>query len=252
MKSTVVALLLIFTALVNRGFATEEGQIVSIKEAVNRWLCYEVYWGEASHRLGKTYPLFIRLEGEKFFALANDLEPILRDPTAGFYIGRLRNGKAAVISGERYNVKLNPPLPSYLKAQRLFESQSIIKTTFTMPPDCTPKYDSVTPQKELMINTVVKTMQKNLNMFVSMGIAKYPKEVTLIIADFNIDYPYTFVLVEQTKEVYIVTLHDTQNYDSDEFELEGQYPFGQVYDKWNGLLEKISKHSIFRKIILTP
>jgi hypothetical protein len=77
-------------------------------------------------------------------------------------------------------------------------------------------------------------------------------EVTLIIADFNIDYPYTYIMVEPVNEVYRVTLHDPQNYDSDEYEREGEYPFGEEYSVSKELLEKIHKHGIIRKITLTP
>ena len=105
-----------------------------------------------------------------------------------------------------------------------------------------------------MVKTVVSTMQKLLNNYASRGLAKYPKEVKIIIADFNMDYPFTYVIVEPVKEVYMITLHDWDNYDSDEYERDGYYLNGEATMKSipdRGLTE-MRRHGIVRKINISP
>ncbi len=229
--------------------AEDNGNVTEgIKTAIIRSLCYDVYWaggwgsGE-DYRRGEALPLKLLIEGETFYAR---IDPIgffgkNKQPMRAERIGIVRSDQAVVVANSMYG-----------SMDELFATKPIIKDTITIPTDCTPHYDPPTPQKELMLQTVISTMQKQLSDFVRLGIWKYKGEVTLIISDFNIDYPSAYILVEQTKDVFSVTLHDPQNYDSEEYEQTGEYPFGQVYNTSKSLLIKIRKHGIVRKIVLTP
>jgi len=231
-------------------FAVAEynGNVVErIKTAIIRSLCYDVYWaggwgsGEF-YRRAEALPLKLFIEGETFYAR---IDPIgffgkNKQPMRANRIGIVRSDQAVVVTNSKAGM------------DELFATKPIIKDTITIPANCTPHYDPTTPKKELMLRAVISTMQKRLSEFVKIGVAKYPRELTLIIADFNIDYPSTYILVKQTKELYSVTLHDPQNYDSDEYEQSGEYPFGGVYNKSKSLLAKIRKHGITRKIVLAP
>lgn len=253
MRKVMFFLFLVCIGLFNAGssYSFADYEVASIKNSLSRWLCFERYWEWPIDRPSSILPMRIKSDDNTFRIWINNLEVTKESHMAGYFIGRIRNGHAAIISREAYNINLTPPVPGYVKNKKLFEHDSVIEDVLIMPSDCSPHYDQPTPQKELMLQTAVSTMQKRLSEFAKMGIAKYPKELTLIIADFNIDYPSTYILVDQTKEVYSVTLHDPQNYDSDEYERSGEYPFGELYNKSKTLLEKIRKHGIVRKIVLT-
>jgi len=187
-------------------------------------------------------PLKLWIDGNKFFALIDPIGFVgkRRKPIQAKRFG-IDNGDRAVVTSA-YAPKLE---------QSILTKQPIIDT-LVIPKDCTPNYDPASPKKEIMLKTVVGTIQIKLSNFVRQGIAKYPRNLTILIADFNVDYPSTYVRVEGINEVYSVTLHDFENYDSDQFEREGEYPFGEVYNKSKELLAKIHKHGIRREITITP
>lgn len=241
----------ISVSVVPNDYASNANEVSSIKNALLRRLCFEIYW-EWSDRPSSTLPMRIRIEDESFRIWINDLRVTKKAHMAGYFVGRLRNGRAAIIHSEAYNINLTPSVPGYVENKPLFDAKDVIEDTLILPSDCTPRYDPISPQKELMLRTVVSTVQKTLSSWVKEGIAKYPREVTLIIADFNVDYPSTYILVKPINKVYSVTLHDPQDYESDEYERSGEYPFGEVYNKSKSLLAKIRKHGIVRKIVLTP
>jgi hypothetical protein len=250
LKVIIISFLLLIK--INGDISIADEQITPIKEALIRWLCYEAYWHRAPEiESGAIVPLEVKIEGDKFLIWSKDLKFKDLKNMEGYYWGQMSKGKVAIIRSELYP-KDSTPTNQQVKYRHQFESIRIIKDTLIMPANCTPQYDPMTAHKELMINTVAGTVQKQMSETVRLGISKYPMEVTLIIADFNIDYPYTYILVEPVNKVYSVTLHDPQDYDSDEYEREGEYPFGEEYSVSKELLEKIKKHGIIRKIILTP
>lgn len=246
-----VVLLIAFLIAVGSNIALADNQITQIKEALIRWLCYEVYWSAGTPStsiLEKTLPFEIKTEADKFYVWVNDLDVTESHHMAGFYWGRIKNGEGAIIMREAYNINLIPPLPSHQKNRRYFESGDVVKDNLTMPADCTPRYDPMTAQKELILNTIISSMKKTFSRWMQTGIATYPHEITLVISDFNIDYPWVFVLVEDNNKLYRVTLHDPQDYDK----IEDEYLFDEEYNKSNELLTKIRKHGIIRKITLDP
>jgi hypothetical protein len=252
LRAIVISFLLLIN--ISNDVSCADNQTTSIKEALKRLLCYEGYWHRAPEIIsGATLPLEIKIEGDNFFIWINKLKykGKYMQNMEGYYWGQMKNGMAGISRSELHPIDLMPSIQQD-KYRHQFETGIVIKDTLIMPKDCTPIYEPTTPKKELMLQTVVSTMQKQLSDFLRMGIAKYPKEVTIIIADFNIDYPYTFVWVEYTKNLFIVTLHDPNDYFSDKDERDGEYPFGEEYNKPKSLLEKVRKHGIIRKIVLDP
>lgn len=227
-----------------------------VKDAIIRSICHEVYWDEQRYRLGAVLPLEIKMEGARFYAWVEHLEVSKRNRMSFFYEGRIKEGKGAVISRTGYNMNITDWTP----ASRFFEYRShfdkdAVKTTLETPRDCAPRYDPPTPQKERMVETVVSTMRIQMSDYVRRGFVKYPKEITIVIADFNVDYPWTYVLVEGPGKLYYwVILHSGRDYDSDQWEREGEYPFTSIeiepVDK--SRLAKIRRHGIRRKIVLDP
>lgn len=232
-------------------------QLVPIKEALTRYLCYQIYWQGQNYRSGVSVPLEIKIRQDKFLAWGDSLQLTKRDRISNFFIGRMKEGRGAVILMRGYNLNLSPQVPGYAEDRDHFRVDTI-KDALTVPTDCTPRYDPSTLQKERMVDTIVSTLQNQLSSLVRSGAAKYPKEVKLIIADFNVDYPETYVLVEPANnfagDLYTVTLHDPKDYDSGEYERDGEYPLGQktVKPYLKPLLKKIRKHGIAKKITITP
>jgi len=233
-------------------FISTTDKVKSIKSALARSLCFEKYWEWSDYKINSVLPIKIAIIGKDFHIWINDFEVSRRAHMAGYFEGKLRNDKAVIIRTESYNIGLIPSLPGYQKNKKLFENQDVIEDSLIVPSNCSPYYDVATAQKELMLRTVTSTVQKQLNSWHKQGIVKYPRELTLIIADFNIDYSSTYILVEETKKLYSVTLHDPQSYESDEYERIEEYPFGEIYNKSKSLLGKIRKHGIIRKIMLNP
>lgn len=257
MKKLLLLLLSILcVCLINAGPAKAEDRLRSVKDAMTRFICYQKFWMGNDYVEGASIAMEIKFEGKKFYVWTSD-EPARSFGRllhfSSFYSGRIKDGKGAIIFTDGYNNEL-PGLPPQLQEfKNRFKSGTIFKDTLRVPSDCTPRYDPPTLKKELMVKTVVSTMKMLLNHYASKGIAKYPPEVKIIIADFNTDYPFTYVLVEPVKEVYRITLHDWNNYDSDEYERAGEYPTGEasmdaISD--SGLSE-IRSHGIVRTIAIT-
>lgn len=277
MKNSIAFVILCFYGAISFASSqSQEMQVHGVKEAVSRYICFQVYWLGWTRRQGISRPLQLLIEGDQslslpykikadgkmFMAWIEGIEIFRGDPIDQFLIGRLKNDSPAVILSEGYNANLTPPLRSLLENRSRFATnQATINESITIPQDCTPRYDRSTPQKELMLRTIVATMEKRLSFFVKAGLAKYPQELTLIIGNFNVDYPSTYVLVEpsdQTNgfdaELYDLTLHDAQDYDSDRFERQGEYPLGEVRirPEQKQLLQKIRERGIKQKIALSP
>lgn len=242
----------IVTGFTNAHSVLAVEQVESIKEALSRIFCYEMYWEGEDYKLDIPLAIETKIEDKKFYVWINDLKVTERSHIAGFYTGRIKDGKGAVILRYGHNLNITPLSYLYESHRDYFKSGTIIKDSLTLPTDCTPKFNPMTPQKELMIKTILSTIKKQFEHHIKIGIAKYPKKLTLIIADFNIDYPETYVIVKETNDIYGMVLHKFSDYDSDEYEREGEYPSAPEFHLSENKIEKIRKHGIIRKIVLEP
>ena len=213
-------------------------QIELIKEAVIRYICYDEYWlGGMPYK--KNEPLTMKIlifDEERFYSVVEDALYLYGIVISSYQVGLLRPDSAVVT----HNFEMD--------MRRRLAEEPVITTTLTVPPDCTPRYDPPTPRKKLMLRTIVNTIYKTTRNWREKGLVDYPCELTLIIADFNIDYLYTYILVEETNDLFKVTLHNPRDYDSDEYERSGWYPRGMVHVKPKSLLEKVRRHGIKKEI----
>jgi len=248
----ILAWLLMTTTLIHVDCSLAEERIASIKEALSRWVCHEYYWrGTRYYPLGKTLPIEIKIEGDQFFIWIDHLEVTKFVDRAGYFSGKVIDAKAVVITHEGYNVK-SMALFGEQRRRRYFEDSDVIKKKFTFPLNCTPVYDPMTPKKESILRALEKTLQQEieeLRWYTQIGV----KEVTVTIADFNTDYFSTYVLIDdRINRVYEVNLN-FQYYD--DFKELGTFPIGRVYPERfhvENLIEKIRKHGMTRRIVLTP
>lgn len=230
-----------------------DDQPASIKEALRKSLCYELYWQGQKFQVGVPLPLQVKILEGRFLAWVDDLKATHHVRMSGFFMGRVKDGRSIAVLTRGYNPDLSPQAPGYAEDRQHFVAGAM-KDTLTIPADCTPRYDPPTAEKARKLKTVVSTMQKQISSLVRMGAARYPPEITLIVADFNIDYPSTYVLVEPAGDLYTLTLHDPEDYDSDLYERQGEYPLRwvRVAPHLRDLLGKIRRHGIIQKILLTP
>ena len=108
-------------------------------------------------------------------------------------------------------------------------------------------------EKTVMVETIVKTFTGFAKQVNHEEQFQYPSPLHIVIANFDVGYPRTLVYVEETHEVYGVTLHDITNYFGDTFPKEGSYPFNLInyFGKDSPLAKKIMKYGIYKTINLS-
>ena len=219
-----------------------------IQRAVVSSLCYDIYWqgdfgsGE-NYRRAEPLPFVLVLRGEKFYMRIMPVGVLPNgQPFEARRVGLDRLDRTIVASNSAY------------EWERVFADGPWIQGRLMIPRDCTPHYASSTPQKERMLATVLSTMERTLSRFRQREPMKYPRTLDLVIADFNVEYPMTYVLVDSEHAVYTIALHNAQDFDSDAYEREGIYPVGYrvIGPHTKELIEKIRKHGIRRAIVLSP
>jgi hypothetical protein len=239
--------------------AAESDRLAEVKRLIVERRCYELYWqgGIVQGELGTSRPLKIVFEDNRFYA---------RIDPAGFvgpnrqawrlnYIGETRDGRMCLLV-KNYEFDLDEK----------FATGPSIQDTLTMPSDCTPHYNPSSAEKDRMMENVAASMRQALHGFAdhpAEGLPQYPNEVRLVIGDFNVDYPYTYVLVEEPPELYRIALHDPDgDADADDtYQREGKYIVGEAVTGTNlseedikeataRLTAKIRAHGIPRTIVL--
>lgn len=225
----------------------EVQRVDRIRDAVVDALCFSVYWGGnfgygGHFQRGVPVPFRLVMRGDAFYVW---LKPIgfvgpRHDPAEAKLVGTDRGGRAVVVSNSAY------------EWETVFSEGTTIEGSVTIPRDCTPRYAPWSPLKERMVATVVSTMERGLNRLRGVG-DRYPREVELVIADFNVEYPSTYVLVEPANQLFMLTLHDPQDYGSGQYERDGEYPFSYLVVKPHlaELLNKIRRYAIRRHIVLS-
>ncbi|MBI4525849.1 MAG: hypothetical protein HY695_18790 [Deltaproteobacteria bacterium] len=256
----VLALIIIYfsgpSALLGSQAAAQPWEVEAIKAALIRYLCFEVYWHGSTAKQGIALPLKLRVEenpkagpeeGKKFTAWIEELKISRGDRIGYFFTGTVKNNSAEVNTKKGFNLDVSPA-PTYLQARRRFETGPAIKEILLIPTDCTPRYDPPTPKKKQMIELIMKTIKNHLSGLRQLGINNYPPQVSLLIADFNEDYPYTFVLIERPHEIWEVSLEDPNGGKSQTYRAASNPDLAE--DKQ--IIAKIRKHAIKRKITLEP
>ena len=236
-------ILLIATAL-NQA-ASQQNVLDPPKEALTRYVCFQIYWEWNQYEQGSALPIKIKTDGKEFRIWLNKSN-FNRTTASWFFTGKTVNGRAVIVSSRGYNDQ-QKEIAAFKADREYFESGEVFNSTITISNDCSPKYDSTDAHKELMLATVVETMREQLHAI------KGTLNDTITIANFNVDYPKTYVLVEPADRfLHIVTLHNETDYDSKEFEEQGGYPYGQrdINSVSKTLIAKIRKNGIVKTIDL--
>ncbi len=205
-----------------------------------RAVCYDIYWRGRDYRPGSVAQAKISLGDKRFRALLEGVQRTRPPQTSLLLMGKTGNGKAGAVVYKGYNTAR--PTDAELGP---FENGGIVET-IEIPRDCTPRLDPPTAEKERMMRAVVNTMKDDL-LSQQITVGRVASEVTLTVADFNVDYQNTYVILEgSTPRVFEVALHDPNDYANTEYQLGDSYYAQEIYAKYHidGLIPRIRKHGI--------
>ncbi len=231
------------------------------REALSRYFCSERYWLGSGYVEGSTVSYEVLFVRDKFYALVTAGLP----ERCGFYFGSIEGGRSALTQRpEVYDCSQgNPKLFTGTMDSRKAEKDSLV-----MPKDCAPEYAPSTPEKARMLRiiedsvkyTLMRRSEEERLLAIKGGYEweKLPPAVTAVIADFNVDDNFTYVLIEPQGIIFKVDLHDDDDYWSDLPERVGRFGMGEAFyeDKDMALKarvrEKILSHELERKVIFFP
>lgn len=217
--------------------------------AIQRRICYETYWwGSRSFVFGKTVTGVIRRDGDMAYAWFDDLEHGSDAPYwASMYEIFTKGGLTAVSSSYGYNIDTTKGEEKDIVFRGRTEPVQV-----TVPSDCEPKFDPDTPEKARMIAAIEKSMKMEFRQDNKNG-GHYPERVKMIVANFNIDYPFAYVLVPGTGEVFSLPLRDDTAPMRDLIAEFGEYMVAEERHKPSVrvLTQRIRKYGIAREIRLS-
>ena len=223
--------------------------VAPVRDAVIRQLGVEVYWwGRDTYRRATPLALEVVRDGPRFVARVDDLER-RRDGTRvdGVLKGVTADGRAWVTTSGGTPVERGAPPPGdwWKKFWPTVEHPVVVHDTIVLPMDCTPRRAPATPSHERMLAAVVDAMREALR-----GDRK--RDVTLVVADFDVDQPATFVLVEgEGDPVYEVSLFDPDDRSDPRWSDAGLLANRVEHDREAGFLRpRIRKHGLVREIAL--
>lgn len=218
-----------------------------VKVELKRIVCFYDYWGPALFVHGSRLSVEMWFNRDKFDVIVSG--NLAGGPGIGymFLFGRIIDGKPA-ITGMMANATSDlTGKDSFEGERKRLKMWEFHKDYMLMPADCTPRYDASTPKKRWMIQQIVDTIRYIYTFDDKRGhkISRVPV-LTLIIANFNVDYPETLVLVEPFGEVFRLTLHGPLHYDE-----RGGYTWVQIFHPSHDDIEAIRQNGITKRIRCT-
>jgi hypothetical protein len=162
-------------------------------------------------------PVAIRSEGQIAHALVEGLDgPDL----VTFYTITSKGTKAVVTSSFGYNKTLTKENSGFQESWgRVFDDDSkhafgtdVRMGELRIPMKCTLVLEDDTAVKREMVDAVRRTLASILTQFNRAGATNYPDLIRVVIANFNIDFGATYVLVRETDEILGVTLNDPMEF----------------------------------------
>jgi hypothetical protein len=215
--------------------------------AVQREICFETYWGNRdTYRLGQTATLTVRRQrNDMAYVWSEQLSRVPHVSAWGnFYSVFVKDGEAAVGTSNGYNLDRSSQKPWVFDD----EQQTV---QIQIPADCTPHFLPETPLKTQMLDLVTSSIAKELQVFNKYnGVgAHYSGGIRIVIANFNTDYPETYVTIPSIGLVFTVTLHASIAPLAD-LPTDG-YEMVEIYGEENKARanEKIQKYGIDREVL---
>lgn len=233
--------------------------LTSISTALSKYINYEMCSGDGGPHGGTPYFFgkhvtlsltFSKDEG-KFYIWGDDLQysiELHHPRMADLYYGTYSDHRIAITGVDGANTAVKNIMQWLMRRKQKFFSGQIKKFDYTIPKQCVMSFPP-SPEKTAMLNTIVNTMTDFVKQVDQRTQFQYPTPLHIVIANFDVDYPRTFVYIPETREVYNLTLHDITNYFGDTFLKDG-YPLSLVnyFSKDSPFVKKILKYGIYKTI----
>jgi hypothetical protein len=182
--------------------AAAEITTIQAIDAIQRYACFDNYWGDGAVLGGRTLSMSIRKDGDRAFAWIEDFERSPNGPrTASFLEVFTYDGRTTIALHLQYHLGFAPADDELFDRSRVFRN-GVEVVTLTAPSDCTPRFDPDTPLKERMLDSIRTAVAERLSDFNKNGISNYSMRLGILMGNFNADYPRAFVLVAETGEIF--------------------------------------------------
>jgi hypothetical protein len=207
------ALIAIVLADVVVGSTIQPLDMSRVEEAIIQRIRFEMYWWgrPESYRQGATLPLKVASDGRRFVAMVEDFE-LLPDgrSVTGYFRGVQGEKRTWIVQSSRTPVKNGTDVANgaWWRVEPDLTNPSIEGGVLTMPADGVPRTAEDGAAKERMRHALLSSVREQLSWNVARRGEKLPPSVTLVVADFNVEDPTAFVLVEDQDKVYEVYLFD--------------------------------------------
>jgi hypothetical protein len=201
MKAGLVALLgVAVTALTAGAAAAADLTASQVAEALRRHVCFSrVWWADPYARLGQTATVDLRIEGRTAYLWSEDLRAVPRVRRwADSYVVVGRAAGAVVTQRSGYNVDLLRGEAAFERERRRVYATQTQRVQVDLPSSCEPRFDPDTPLKAEMKAVLASSLATAL---ATWGRRPARGGVRITVANFNVDYPETFAVRQDTGEV---------------------------------------------------
>ncbi len=247
----IVLIIVLILSSVARHYAAAEIPITEVTRAIQRYVCFQVFWNAwDQYRLGHSVTITLHHEPDAVYAWSESLSTVQHvKEWADFFVVVGRGDQVLVSDFTGFNVDIMSGEPNFRRDQSLAFKAPSREISILLPANCTPHPLPTEPLKTLMLSVVEKTIANQI-LSVESDKVKPGSNVRIVIADFDPDYPWTYVFVPETGEMWIVSLRSKSDPFGDQAISDGEYPAGLVYSKrWIATLkEKLASFGIVRQI----
>lgn len=228
-----------------------------LQDTVISQICWQVYWGgDQWYRLGTTETMSVSQAGDMIYAWSSSLSSVPNvDHWVDFFSVSNEGGRYVLSDYSGLNLDSEGAKHAFEKKLALISVGGIEKLDISIPKSCNPLFAADTPRKTRMLDDVVSSIAQSLIEANKFRPDSYPIHLSVVIANFNIGYPETFVLVPSKRQVFVVSLSTDADRDGQQIEgdvvnqLAPQY--GETADQlYKRIEQKVVKYGVNREINL--
>jgi hypothetical protein len=174
-------------------------------EAVRRHVCFsKVWWADPYVRLGQSAHIDVRIDGRTAYLWSEDMRSVPRVRRwADAYVVVGRSAGPVVIQRSGYNVDLLRGEPALERDRRRAYAGPTQRVPVDLPANCEPRLDPEGPMKAEMKAVLTSSLTNAVR---TWGRRPAGGRVRMTVANFNVDYPETFAIRQDTGEVLRIGL----------------------------------------------
>ena len=199
------ALGLVLSILASGSAAAADITTAQAVEAVRRHVCFsKVWWADPYVRLGQSAHVDVRIDGRTAYLWSEDMRSVPRVRRwADAYVVVARSAGPVVTQRSGYNVDLLRGEPGLEQDRRRVYGGATHRVAVELPANCEPRLDPEGPVKTEMRAVLASSLTNAVR---TWGRRPAGGRVRVTVARFNIDYPETFALRQDTGEVLRIGL----------------------------------------------